>query len=66
MKRLLTDFRAEFRSRILDLLWVQWATLGVTGQGRPWEHSVLDPEALLLVSCTIARHEPRLFDEALS
>ena len=26
---------------------------------------VIDPEALLLLTCTMGRHEPRLFDEVL-
>ena len=65
MKMLLTSFRAEFHNRMLDLLWRQWTTLGITGQGSPFERTVLDPEALLITSCTIARHDPRLFDAIL-
>ncbi len=65
MKTLLTNFRTEFRARMLDLLWRQWTALGVAGQGSPWERTVLDPEALLLTSCSIARHDPRLFDAML-
>ena len=26
---------------------------------------IIDPEALLLFTCTLGRHEPRLFDEVL-
>ena len=29
----LTGFSAEFRERLLDLLWRQWTALGVAGQG---------------------------------
>lgn len=66
MKTLLTNFRVEFRERILGLLWRQWTALGVTGQGgSPWRRTPLDPEALLLVSCTLARHDARLFDAML-
>ncbi len=65
MKTLLIDFRPEFHNRILDLLWRQWTALGITGQASPSEQTVLDPEALLITSCTIARHDPRLFDAVL-
>lgn len=61
----LTDFRREFRDRVLDLLWRQWTTLGVSGHGRSWDGAMIDPEALLLFSCTMARHDARLFDAIL-
>lgn len=61
----LTDFKTEFRNRLLDLLWRQWTTLGVSGQGRMWHGAMIDPEALLLFSCTMARHDARLFDAML-
>jgi DNA-binding transcriptional ArsR family regulator len=65
MKASLIDFRAEFRDRLLDVLWRQWNTLGVSGHGTAWEAAPIDPEALLLVSCTVARHDARLFDAVL-
>lgn len=65
MKTLLTDFRTEFSDQLLGLLWRQWTALGVAGQVSSWERTVLDPEALLLTSCTVARHDPRLFDAML-
>jgi len=67
METSLTAYRAEFQDRLLDLLWRQWNALGVAGQGggAPWLRTPLDPEALLLVSCTVARHDPRLFDAML-
>jgi len=66
MKTLLTDFKTEFRERMLSLLWSQWTALGVAGQGAsPWRRTPLDPDALLLVSCTLARHDARLFDAML-
>lgn len=61
----LTDFKREFRDRVLDLLWRQWTTLGVAGYGRNWDGAMIDPEALLLFSCTLARHDARLFDAIL-
>ena len=65
MKMLLTSFRREFHDRLLDLLWRQWTALGVTGQVSPCKRTVLDPEALLLISCTVGRHDARLFDAML-
>lgn len=62
MKMLLNEYKAEFHTRVLDLLWRQWVSLGVTGYGKAWTQSIIDPDALLLVSCTVARHDPRLFD----
>jgi DNA-binding PadR family transcriptional regulator len=65
MKTQLTSFRTEFRERLLDLLWRQWTALGVSGQPAPWKTTPLDPEALLLVTCTVGRHDARLFDAVL-
>ena len=61
----LKDFRTLFRDRLLDLLWRQWTALGITGQASPWRQTPVDPEALLLLSCTLARHDARLFDAIL-
>ena len=65
MKMSLNNFRAEFKDRLLDLLWRQWTALGVSGHGGKWEGAVIDPEALLLFSCSVARHDARLFDAML-
>lgn len=65
MPTLLTDFKNEYRDRLLEILWRQWTTLGVSGYGETWKGSVIDPEALLLISCTILRYDARLFDAVL-
>jgi hypothetical protein len=65
MKMSPASFNDEFHDRMLDLLWRHWTTMGVAGQVAPVQRVVLDPEALLLVSCTVARHDPRLFDAIL-
>ena len=62
---LLTNFRAEYRDRLLSVLWRQWTALGVAGSKNAWNASVVDPEALLLITCTLARSDPRLFDAVL-
>jgi len=62
MKMSLTDYRADFRDRVLDLLWRQWTSIGVAGHGERWRGSPIDPEALLLLTCTAGRYDARLFD----
>jgi hypothetical protein len=39
--------------------------LGVVGHAGSEDEWIIDPEALLLLTCTLGRHEPRLFDEVL-
>lgn len=65
MDRLLKEFSAEFRDRMLLHLWRQWSALGVAGHARIEDSRIIDPEALLLVTCTLGRHDPRLFDEVI-
>lgn len=65
MNMLLKDYKIEFREKMLTFLWRQWVSLGVIGNAVPWKGSVIDPEALLLVSCTVGRYDPRLFDAVL-
>ena len=61
----LKEFKNEYQSRLLDFLWRQWSALGVAGQASPEDQRVVDPEALLLLTCTVGRQDPRLFDEML-
>ena len=62
----LPDFRARCLEAALDLLWRQWCSLGVAGHAAPAPGTrLIDPEALLLATASMGRHEPRLFDEAL-
>ncbi len=65
MNPLLTEFRDKYRELLLGFLWRQWSALGVAGQSRSDDRWIVDPEALLLLTCTMGRHEPRLFDEAI-
>jgi hypothetical protein len=58
-------FRDEVLERLLSLLWRQWAALGVPGYGDSEQDTVVDPEALLLLTLTVARWDARLFDVAL-
>ncbi|MBN1880361.1 hypothetical protein JW823_09655 [bacterium] len=65
MKTYLKNFRHEYLDRLLSIVWDQWSTLGVSGQGKPVGRYVIDPEALLLFSSSIARYDARLFDAIL-
>ncbi len=60
-----TSFRSTVRERLLDLLWRQWSAIGVPGHGPAEERHVVDPEALLLLTMSVGRFDPRLFDEAV-
>ncbi len=59
------SFRSTVRERLLDLLWRQWSAIGVPGHGPAEECYVVDPEALLLLTMSVGRYDPRLFDEAV-
>ncbi len=65
MERWLRIFSGRYRERLLDLAWRQWTTLGVPGHAQAISHSLIDPDALLIFSCFIARYDQRLFDEML-
>ncbi len=62
MMTLLPACRDDFRDRVLELLWRQWTALGVSGHGGRWRGAPIDPEALLLLTCTAGRYDARLFD----
>ena len=61
----LKKFKEEYRNLLVNFLWRQWSALGVAGQAGREDVWIIDPEALLLFTCTMGRHEPRLFDEML-
>lgn len=63
MKRSLKESSKDFREQLLDLLWRQWTALGVQGHESGDNTLIVDPEALLVFTCTVGRHDPRLFDE---
>jgi hypothetical protein len=61
----LQEFKAKAREKLLDLLWRQWGALGVSGSGQSENQWVIDPEALLLLTLTVARYDARLFNEVM-
>lgn len=50
---------------MLDLIWSQWVTMGVSGNAPFTEKWIIDPEALVLLTCHIGRYDPRVFDAML-
>lgn len=65
MLQSLIEFKDRFREQLLLFLWRQWDALGVQGYEESNDRWVIDPESLLLFSCTMARYDSRLFDEIL-
>lgn len=61
----LKQFRDQYRETLLSFLWREWTALGVAGTGTTPPRHVSDPEALLLFTCTLGRHDQRLFDEVM-
>ena len=58
-----TRFRQVFTDAVLELLWRQWSSLGVSGHINATGNAyILDPEALLLFSSFFARFDQRLYD----
>ena len=65
METLLTEFRQRCQDDVLDLLWRQWCSLGVSGHAPPADQTrLIDLEALVLATTSLGRQDPRLFDEA--
>jgi len=61
----LKQFRYQYRETLLSFLWREWTALGVAGASTTPPRHVSDPEALLLFTCTLGRHDQRLFDEVM-
>ncbi len=62
----LKEFRTSLHDRLLSLSWGQWSSLGVPGYGEKLPPAVIDPESLLIFTCSVARYDQRLFDEVLN
>lgn len=66
MKKPLHDFSTELAKRVVVFLWRQWGQIGLASASvEPRDGWAIDPEALLLLSSTFARYDPRLFDEVM-
>ena len=65
MEMSLKNYRDDYLELFLHFLWREWTALGVAGQTPRPVHHVIDPEALLLLTCIFGRYDQRLFDEVL-
>ncbi|MBN1288997.1 MAG: hypothetical protein JXA49_05095 [Actinobacteria bacterium] len=59
------SWQENLLDRIEGIVWAQWVAVGASLTGRPCNLSVVDPEALIVASCSLGRFSPRLFDESL-
>lgn len=59
------NFRNELKQALVDLAWRQWTQFGVASSGQAQGRYILDPEALLIFTAYIGRHDQRLFDEVM-
>jgi hypothetical protein len=50
------------RESLIEAIWIQWRSLGSLIDSERLAHTMVDPEALLLVSLTLRHHERRLWD----
>jgi hypothetical protein len=48
---------------LLEFVWDQWAQMGVLATSRRQDEWAADPEALLLLTLEVGRHDARLFEE---
>ena len=65
MAQSLKIFKEEFSNILLRWLWQEWCAIGVFGNVEDGKGQIIDPEALILLSCYIGRCDPRLFDEMM-
>jgi hypothetical protein len=65
MNKSLIGFRDNYLETLQHFLWQEWTALGVSGQETAKLQHVVDPEALLLFTCSLGRYDQRLFDEVL-
>jgi hypothetical protein len=65
MNESLNDFKNELQEALLTLLWQQWCVCGVQGHAKEPGNWCIDPEILILLTCSLGRREPRMFDEML-
>jgi len=62
----LQNFTSDIEQELAAFLWRQWTAVGVASAvSGPADDWVIDPEALLLLTCSVGRAEPRLFDEVI-
>ena len=63
MNKLQLNSNRNLTDALLHYLWRNWSALGVAGNVEPENKKIIDPEALLLLTCSVGRCDQRLFDE---
>ncbi len=66
MEKSLIEFRENIVDNLLELLWSQWNSIGLSGTINSQNKFNIDPEAMIAFSLNICRFEPRLFDEIIN
>lgn len=59
-----SELYPQLLDALLERAWRQWTAIGLAGT-RADDHTIVDPEALILATLELARSDARLFDEAL-
>lgn len=59
------EFRAYLLDSMLNILWKQWAALGIYSNVEQENKYLIDPESLLYATCSFGRFDQRLFDEVI-
>jgi hypothetical protein len=57
-----TTIRNELTNAVLETVWIQWRSIGTLIESERVSRSLVDPEALLLMSLNLSHHEKRLWD----
>lgn len=52
----------ELTKAVLETVWIQWRSIGTLIESERVSRSLVDPEALLLMSLNLGHHEKRLWD----
>ena len=65
MKISLKEFNTLFKDNVLDILWKQWAGLGVTSNVQEEKNKIIDIEALLLATFILRNYDKRLFSASV-
>ncbi len=58
-------FREYLLDSMLNILWKQWAALGIYSNVEQENKYLIDPESLLCATCSFGRFDQRLFDEVI-
>ena len=62
----LREFSRHLHFEVTGFLWNQWGSLGISGATATRTDKLVDPEALLVLTWTLGRASPRLFDAVYS